>query len=104
MLINPENIIYAVKRLIGRKFDGNSVKKDIQTTVYKIIKADNGDAWIESKGKSIHYHKSLFTLQKMKETVEKYLGSEVKKAVITVPAILMIHKDRQQKMQVRLQV
>ena len=48
---NPENTIYAVKRLIGRKFDGNSVRKDIQTTPYNIIKADNGDAWIESKGK-----------------------------------------------------
>ena len=84
---NPENTIYAVKRLIGRKFDGNSVKKDIQTTPYKIIKADNGDAWIESKGKKYSLSQiSAFTLQKMKETAEKYLGSEVKKAVITVPA------------------
>ena len=84
---NPENTIYAVKRLIGRKFDGNSVKKDIQTTPYKIIKADNGDAWIESKGKKYSPSQiSAFTLQKMKETAEKYLGSEVKKAVITVPA------------------
>ncbi len=84
---NPENTIYAVKRLIGRKFDGDSVKKDIQTTPYKIIKADNGDAWIESKGKKYSPSQiSAFTLQKMKETAEKYLGSEVKKAVITVPA------------------
>ena len=84
---NPENTIYAVKRLIGRKFDGNSVKKDIQTTPYKIIKADNGDAWVESKGKKYSPSQiSAFTLQKMKETAEKYLGSEVKKAVITVPA------------------
>ena len=84
---NPENTIYAVKRLIGRKFDGNSVKKDIQTTPYKIIKADNGDAWIESKGKKYSPSQiSAFTLQKMKETAEKYLGSEVKEAVITVPA------------------
>ena len=84
---NPENTIYAVKRLIGRKFDGNSVKKDIQTTPYKIIKADNGDAWVESKGKKYSPSQiSAFTLQKMKETAEKYLGSEVKEAVITVPA------------------
>ena len=84
---NPENTIYAVKRLIGRKFDGASVRKDIQTTPYKIIKADNGDAWIESKGKKYSPSQiSAFTLQKMKETAEKYLGSEVTKAVITVPA------------------
>jgi len=84
---NPENTIYAVKRLIGRTFDGNSVKKDIQTTPYNIIKADNGDAWVEAKGKKYSPAQiSAFTLQKMKETAEKYLGSEVNKAVITVPA------------------
>ncbi len=84
---NPENTIYAVKRLIGRTFDGNSVKKDIQTTPYNIIKADNGDAWVEAKGKKYSPAQiSAFTLQKMKETAEKYLGSEVSKAVITVPA------------------
>ena len=84
---NPENTIYAVKRLIGRSFEGNSVKKDIQTTPYKIIKADNGDAWVEAKGKKYSPSQiSAFTLQKMKETAEKYLGSEVKEAVITVPA------------------
>ena len=84
---NPENTIYAVKRLIGRTFDGNSVQKDIQTTPYKIIKADNGDAWVEAKGKKYSPSQiSAFTLQKMKETAEKYLGSEVKEAVITVPA------------------
>ena len=84
---NPENTIYALKRLIGRSFDGNSVKKDIQTTPYKIIKADNGDAWVEAKGKKYSPSQiSAFTLQKMKETAEKYLGSEVKEAVITVPA------------------
>ena len=84
---NPENTIYAVKRLIGRKFDGNSVQKDIQTTPYKIVKADNGDAWVEAKSKKYSPSQiSAFTLQKMKETAEKYLGSEVKEAVITVPA------------------
>ena len=84
---NPENTIYAVKRLIGRTFDGNSVQKDIQTTPYKIVKADNGDAWVEAKGKKYSPSQiSAFTLQKMKETAEKYLGSEVKEAVITVPA------------------
>ena len=84
---NPENTIYAVKRLIGRTFDGESVQKDIQTTPYKIVKADNGDAWIEAKGKKYSPSQiSAFTLQKMKETAEKYLGSEVKEAVITVPA------------------
>ena len=84
---NPENTIYAVKRLIGRTFDGESVQKDIQTTPYKIIKADNGDAWVEAKGKKYSPAQiSAFTLQKMKETAEKYLGQEVTKAVITVPA------------------
>ena len=73
---NPENTIYAVKRLIG-----------IKTTPYKIIKADNGDAWIEAKDKKYSPSQiSAFTLQKMKETAEKYLGQEVKEAVITVPA------------------
>ncbi len=84
---NPENTIYAVKRLIGRTFDGNSVQKDIQTSPFKIIKADNGDAWIEAKwNKYSPSQISAFTLQKMKETAEKYLGQEVTKAVITVPA------------------
>ncbi len=84
---NPENTIYAVKRLIGRTFDGNSVQKDIQTSPFKIIKADNGDAWIEAKGNKYSPSQiSAFTLQKMKETAEKYLGQEVTKAVITVPA------------------
>ena len=84
---NPENTIYAAKRLIGRKFDGDSVQKDIQTSPFKIIKADNGDAWIEAKGEKYSPSQiSAFTLQKMKETAEKYLGQSVTKAVITVPA------------------
>jgi len=84
---NPENTIYAAKRLIGRKFDGDSVQKDIQTSPFKIIKADNGDAWVEAKGEKFSPSQiSAFTLQKMKETAEKYLGQAVTKAVITVPA------------------
>ena len=84
---NPENTIYAAKRLIGRTFDGNSVQKDIQTSPFKIIKADNGDAWVEAKGEKYSPSQiSAFTLQKMKETAEKYLGQAVTKAVITVPA------------------
>ena len=84
---NAENTFFAVKRLIGRKFDGDAVKKDIQGLPYKIIKAENGDAWVESRGKKYSPSQiSAFVLQKMKETAEKYLGSEVKEAVITVPA------------------
>ena len=84
---NPANTIFAAKRLIGRKFDGDSVQKDIQTSPFKITKADYGDAWIEAKGDKYSPSQiSAFVLQKMKETAEKYLGQEVKKAVITVPA------------------
>jgi molecular chaperone DnaK len=84
---NPANTIFAAKRLIGRKFDGDSVQKDIQTSPFKIVKADNGDAWLEAKGEKYSPSQiSAFVLQKMKETAEKYLGQEVKKAVITVPA------------------
>ena len=84
---NPTNTIFAAKRLIGRTFDGDSVQKDVQTSPFKIIKADNGDAWLEAKGKKYSpAQNSGFVLQKMKATAEKYLGQEVKKAVITVPA------------------
>jgi len=84
---NPENTIYAVKRLIGRKFDGAAVQKDAKNTPYKILKANNGDAWIQAKNKQYSPSQiSAFTLQKMKETAEKYLGQTVTKAVITVPA------------------
>jgi len=84
---NPENTVFAVKRLMGRNFDDASVKKDIQTAPFKIIKADNNDAWIESRGEKYSPSQiSAFILQKMKETAEKYLGQEVKQAVITVPA------------------
>ena len=84
---NPENTIFAVKRLIGRNFEDPTVKKDIETAPYKIIKADNNDAWIEAKNKKYSPSQiSAFVLQKMKETAEKYLGQTVSKAVITVPA------------------
>ncbi|MFL2894446.1 MAG: molecular chaperone DnaK [Candidatus Pelagibacter sp.] len=84
---NPENTIFATKRLIGRNFEDPTVKKDIETAPFKIINSDKGDAWIESKGKKYSPSQiSAFVLQKMKETAEKYLGQEVSKAVITVPA------------------
>ena len=84
---NPTNTIFATKRLIGRKFDGDSVQKDIQTSPFKIVKAENGDAWVEGNGEKYSPSQiSAFVLQKMKETAEKYLGQEVTKAVITVPA------------------
>merc|ERR1711959_159826 len=84
---NPENTLFAVKRLIGRNFEDETVKKDVSKAPYKIIKADNNDAWLESRGKKYSPSQiSAFILQKMKETAEKYLGQEVKQAVITVPA------------------
>jgi len=84
---NPENTIFAVKRLIGRNFEDTTVKKDIQTSPFKIINSDSGDAWIEARSKKYSPSQiSAFVLQKMKETAEKYLGQEVTKAVITVPA------------------
>jgi len=84
---NPENTLFAVKRLVGRNFDDESVKKDVSRAPYKIIKADNNDAWLEARNQKYSPSQiSAFILQKMKETAEKYLGQEVKKAVITVPA------------------
>ena len=84
---NPENTIFAVKRLIGRNFEDATVKKDIETSPFNIVNSDKGDAWIEAKGTKYSPSQiSAFVLQKMKETAEKYLGQEVSKAVITVPA------------------
>jgi len=84
---NPENTIFAVKRLVGRNFDDPTVKKDVETAPFKIINSDKGDAWIETKGNKYSPSQiSAFVLQKMKETAEKYLGQEVSQAVITVPA------------------
>jgi molecular chaperone DnaK len=84
---NPENTIFAVKRLIGRNFDDKTVKKDIEAAPFKIVNSEKGDAWIEAKGEKYSPSQiSAFILQKMKETAEKYLGQTVTKAVITVPA------------------
>jgi molecular chaperone DnaK len=84
---NPENTIFAVKRLIGRNFEDPTVKKDIAAAPFKIVNSEKGDAWIEAKGQKYSPSQiSAFILQKMKETAEKYLGQEVTKAVITVPA------------------
>ncbi len=84
---NPNNTIFAAKRLIGRTFDDQSVKKDVQKVPFNIIKSDKNDAWIEAKGKKYSPSQiSAFILQKMKETAEKHLGQPVTKAVITVPA------------------
>jgi molecular chaperone DnaK len=84
---NPENTIFAVKRLIGRNFEDPTVKKDISAAPFKIVNSEKGDAWIEARGQKYSPSQiSAFILQKMKETAEKYLGQEVTKAVITVPA------------------
>ncbi|RYG10981.1 MAG: molecular chaperone DnaK, partial [Burkholderiales bacterium] len=84
---NPRNTLYAVKRLIGRKFAEKEVQKDIDLMPYKIVAADNGDAWIEVRGKQISAQQvSADILRKMKKTAEDYLGEPVTEAVITVPA------------------
>ena len=84
---NPENTLYAIKRLIGRTFDDNVVKKDADMVPYKIIKADNGDAWVEASNKKLAPPQvAAEVLKKMKKTAEDYLGHDVKEAVITVPA------------------
>ena len=86
-ITNPDNTFYEVKRLIGRKFDDPIVKKDIGLVSYKIVKGDNSDAWVESRGKKYAPEQiSAFVLQKMKETAENFLGEKVTEAVITVPA------------------
>ncbi len=86
-ITNPQNTFYAVKRLIGRKFEEEVVQRDIKLVPYRIVKAGNGDAWVEVKGKPMAAPEiSARVLQKMKKTAEDYLGEEVTEAVITVPA------------------
>jgi molecular chaperone DnaK len=84
---NPENTMFAIKRLIGRRWDDPTVAKDQKLVPYKLVKADNGDAWVESHGKKYSPSQiSAYILQKMKETAESHLGEKVEQAVITVPA------------------
>ncbi|MBT5654188.1 MAG: Hsp70 family protein, partial [Alphaproteobacteria bacterium] len=84
---NPENTVFAVKRLIGRRFDDPVTKKDMDLVPYKIVKAKNGDAWVQARKKDHSPSEvSGFILQKMKETAEKHLGEKVTQAVVTVPA------------------
>ena len=86
-VMNPKDTLYAIKRLIGRKFNEDAVKKDQDIVPYKIVKADNGDAWVEAKGNKLSPPEiSAKILQKMKTTAEDYLGAKVTEAVITVPA------------------
>ncbi|MGH7823103.1 MAG: Hsp70 family protein, partial [Candidatus Binatia bacterium] len=86
-ITNPENTISAIKRLIGRRYDDPLVQKAMKVLPYKIVKADNGDAWVEIRGKKYSPAEvSAFVLQKMKQTAEDYLGEKVIEAVITVPA------------------
>src|SRR5438309_798302 len=86
-ITNPEATVFAVKRLIGRKFDSEEVRKSISVSSYRIVSADNGDAWVELRGKRYSPAEiSAMILSKMKQTAEDYLGEQVTEAVITVPA------------------
>lgn len=86
-MTNPENTVFASKRLIGRRFDDPATQKDLKHIPYKVVRAGNGDAWIQARGQQYSPSQiGAFVLMKMKETAEAYLGSQVKDAVITVPA------------------
>ena len=84
---NPTNTLYSIKRLIGRAFSDDKIKKEIKNAPYSIVKSENGDAWVEVNDKKYAPSQiSAYILQKMKETAEKHIGTKVDKAVITVPA------------------
>jgi len=84
---NPENTIFASKRLIGRRFDDEATQKDLKHLPYKVVRAGNGDAWVEARGQQYSPQQiGAFVLMKMKETAESYLGTSCKEAVVTVPA------------------
>jgi len=84
---NPENTIFASKRLIGRRFEDDATQKDMKHLPYKVVRAGNGDAWVSAKGQNYSPQQiGAFVLMKMKETAESYLGSNIKEAVVTVPA------------------
>jgi len=88
-VVNPQNTVYATKRLIGRKFDDPSIKEMSKHLSYSVVKHTNGDAWVEAKGKKYSPSQiGAFVLTKMKETAEGFLGTSVKDAVVTVPAYL----------------
>ena len=101
---NAVDTIFASKRLIGRSFEDETVKKDINKVPFKIVKSENGEAWVEGKGKKYSPSQiSAFILQKMKETAEKYLGQAVTKQLLLCLLTLMMLKDKQQKMLEKLQ-
>lgn len=86
-ITNPENTLYATKRLIGRRFDDPMVQKDMKNFPYKVIRASNGDAWVQANGQQYSPSQiGAFVLMKMKETADSYLGKPTTKAVVTVPA------------------
>ena len=84
---NPTHTIFASKRLIGRRFDDEATQKDLKHLPYKVVRAGNGDAWVEAQGQTYSPQQvGAFVLMKMKETAESYMGSNIKEAVVTVPA------------------
>lgn len=86
-MTNPENTIFASKRLIGRRFDDEATQKDLNNLPYKVVRAGNGDAWVEARDNKYSPQQiGAYVLMKMKETAESYLGSNIKEAVVTVPA------------------